>query len=157
MSRSSKPRSGVSPNDHERTSRRRSAFTAFQQRNPGEDDTADDDDRTLRRYELVRHILTILGLPQRCHEGACRRSGRCVGLTLRCQRDFPAPKISPEQERANLAKIYKLVRERAEALDAAEPEPSLNVPAPARRPPAPASRDKARRRLPSGSRPSGRR
>ena len=41
--------------------------------------------------EARRTIMTLLGMPRRCREPACRPLKRCAGADLRCQRDFPPP------------------------------------------------------------------
>lgn len=62
------------------------------------------------RLELVRRIMTMLGLPQRCREKACRRGRRCAGKTLRCQRDFPGPPMTRDQEAQALAGIQRVLK-----------------------------------------------
>jgi hypothetical protein len=69
------------------------------------------------RLELVRRIMTRLGLPQRCREKACRRGRRCAGKTLRCQRDFPGPPMTRAEEARALAGIQRVLKR------CVEPEP----------------------------------
>ena len=54
-------------------------------------------DRDVRRAVMARRMNTLLRYPARCGDTRCRRTGRCVGLTMRCDRDFPLPSLTPEQ------------------------------------------------------------
>ena len=54
-------------------------------------------DRDVRRAVMARRMNTLLRYPARCGDTRCRRTGRCVGLTMRCDRDFPLPGLTPEQ------------------------------------------------------------
>ena len=76
-----------------------------------EDDPVPNDIDEFRRA-LARRILTFLGMPRRCREPACRRAKRCVGPDLRCQRDNPVPKLSPDQEAAMKAALQRTLRRR---------------------------------------------
>ena len=76
-----------------------------------EDDPVPNDIDEFRRA-LARRILTFLGMPRRCREPACRRAKRCVGPDLRCQRDNPVQKLSPDQEAAMKAALQRALRRR---------------------------------------------
>ena len=66
------------------------------------------------RRELARRIMTVLGLPERCRERACRRGRRCAGRDLRCQRDFPGPPMTRDQEAEALARVQRMLKRRVE-------------------------------------------
>jgi hypothetical protein len=66
------------------------------------------------RLELARRIMTVLGLPERCRERACRRGRRCAGRDLRCQRDFPAPPMTRDEEAEALARVQRMLKRRVE-------------------------------------------
>ena len=65
------------------------------------------------RLALARKIMTLLGLWRRCRGPACRRAKRCAGPDLRCQRDFPAPPMTPDEEARALAEFQHALRRRA--------------------------------------------
>jgi hypothetical protein len=67
------------------------------------------------RLELARRIMPVLGLPERCRERACRRGRRCAGRDLRCQRDFPAPPMTRDQEAEALARVQRMLKRRVES------------------------------------------
>jgi hypothetical protein len=67
------------------------------------------------RRALARRILTLVGMPRRCRAPGCRRARRCVGPDLRCQRDNPLPKLSPEREAAMKAALQRALRRRLAA------------------------------------------
>jgi hypothetical protein len=69
-------------------------------------------DAAVFRLALARRMLTFLGLPRRCHEPVCRRLKRCAGPTMRCQRDFPAPPSTPEQDANNKAVLRRALDKR---------------------------------------------
>ena len=48
-------------------------------------------------HGIHRKVMTLLGNPRRCRERLCRRTKRCAGPTMRCERDFPAPDLTPEE------------------------------------------------------------
>jgi hypothetical protein len=79
---------------------------------PRDDDDPVPEDIDEFRRELARRILTLLGLPRRCHDPACRRAKRCVGPDMRCQRDYPAPKLSPEKQAAMMAALQRALKRR---------------------------------------------
>ena len=79
---------------------------------PPNRDEAPPEDRDVARTALTRKLLTFLKMPRRCREPVCRRRNVCAGLTMRCQRDFPPPKCSPEQEAAMRAATYKAIQRR---------------------------------------------
>jgi hypothetical protein len=60
------------------------------------------------------------GLPRRCREPVCRLAKRCVGPTMRCQRDFPAPKLTPEEDARVRAEILHAIKRRRAEIDAAK-------------------------------------
>ena len=64
------------------------------------------------RVALARRMLTFLGMPRRCREPICRRTKRCAGPDLRCQRDNPAPPRTPEQHAHMMAAMLRTVRRR---------------------------------------------
>jgi hypothetical protein len=66
------------------------------------------------RLELARRIMTVLGLPERCRERACRRGRRCAGRDLRCQRDFPGPPMTRDEEAEALARVQRMLKRRVE-------------------------------------------
>jgi hypothetical protein len=84
---------------------------------------ADDDevpeDMDVFRFALARKIRTLLGDPKTCPEPGCRRTKRCVGPTMRCQRDHPAPKLTPEQDARMRAGLYRAVKQQIAEIDAA--------------------------------------
>ena len=49
-------------------------------RDAGDDPVPQDIDEFC--LELARRIMTVLGLPERCRERACRRGRRCAGKDL---------------------------------------------------------------------------
>jgi hypothetical protein len=63
-----------------------------------ETDGAPPKDMDVFRFALTRRLRALLGDPQRCRDPACRRSGRCAGLGMRCARDMPQARHTPEQE-----------------------------------------------------------
>ena len=65
---------------------------------------------------MARSMNTAIGDPLRCREPRCRRVGRCVGLTMRCNRDFPAPPSTPEQDAEMMAEVRKALMARARDL-----------------------------------------
>ena len=67
------------------------------------------------RLTLARRILTLVGMPRRCRAPGCRRARRCVGPDLRCQRDNPLPKLSPERQAAMKAALQRALRRRLAA------------------------------------------
>ena len=69
------------------------------------------------RRALARRILTFLGMPRRCREPACRRAQRCVGPDMRCQRDNPLPKLSPDQEAAMKAALQRTLWRRLSQIE----------------------------------------
>jgi hypothetical protein len=97
---------------------RQSASIAYRQDDRGRDSVPEDMD--LFRFAMTRRIVTMLGTPRRCRESVCRRSKRCMGPTMRCRRDFPLPKTSPERSAAAIATVYKALQRRLAELDAAE-------------------------------------
>jgi hypothetical protein len=66
------------------------------------------------RRALARKIMTRLGMAERCRDHHCRRHRKCSGPDLRCQRDFPAPPMTPAETAAMPAHVQKLLRERRE-------------------------------------------
>jgi len=78
------------------------------------DDPVPQDIHEFRR-ELARRIMTVLGLPKRCRERACRRGRRCAGRDLRCQRDFPAPPMTRDEQAEALARVQRMLKRRAQA------------------------------------------
>jgi hypothetical protein len=70
------------------------------------DDSGPDDDNVFR-YALSRRLLTNQKMPRRCREGIYRRSKHCLGPDMRCLRDFPPPAMTPEQDRALRAALYR--------------------------------------------------
>jgi hypothetical protein len=64
------------------------------------------------RLTLARRILTLVGMPRRCRAPGCRRARRCVGPDLRCQRDNPLPKLSPERQAAMKAALQRTLKRR---------------------------------------------
>jgi hypothetical protein len=84
---------------------------------PGGDDPVPDDIDVFR-LALSRRIAGVLGMPRRCREPVCRRSKLCKGPDMRCARDFPARKLSPEEDARLQAKVYRLVKQRIAELEA---------------------------------------
>jgi len=72
-------------------------------------------DRDVFRMMLARRLNEFSELPRGCGEPLCRRSGRCVGPTMRCHRDFPLPPKTPEEETDMMADVRKLLMERVAA------------------------------------------
>jgi len=64
------------------------------------------------RLALARKIMGCLGMLRRCPERICRRSKVCAGANMRCQRDNPAPRLTPEQEAAKIAYVYRAIKNR---------------------------------------------
>ena len=87
-------------------------------RAPLPDDDPVPDDIDAFRLELARRIMTLLGMARRCRAPACRRMKRCVGPDLRCQRDFPAPRLSEERQSEVMASVHRLVKRRLAELGA---------------------------------------
>ena len=81
-------------------------------RDAGDDPVPQDIDEF--RLELARRIMTVLGLPERCRERACRRGRRCAGKDLRCQRDFPGPPMTRDEEAEALARVQRMLKRRVE-------------------------------------------
>ena len=66
-------------------------------------------DRDVVRMVLARRLMEVMGLPRRCGEPLCRRARRCVGPTLRCQRDVALPPVSEDKGAAAMAHFRKLL------------------------------------------------
>jgi hypothetical protein len=66
------------------------------------------------RLALARKIMAMLGLPRRCREPACRRGRRCAGRDLRCQRDFPGPPMTQDEQARALAELQRALKRRVE-------------------------------------------
>ncbi len=66
-------------------------------------------DREVMGAVLVRRLMTMLGHPLRCGDALCRRAGRCVGPTIRCDRDFPPPVMTPAQGDEAIAHFRKML------------------------------------------------
>jgi hypothetical protein len=107
MAKSNRPRSTKSHAPERRAQARVTAPLL------GDDDPPPDDIHEFR-FALARKIMTLLGLWRRCREPACRRGKRCAGPDLRCQRDFPAPPMTPEQEARALAEVSHALKRHAE-------------------------------------------
>lgn len=69
-------------------------------------------DRDVVRASLIRRMNTLLRFPARCGDALCRRTRRCVGLTMRCDRDFPALPLTPEQHAEAAASMRAALRRR---------------------------------------------
>lgn len=78
---------------------------------PADDDPVPKDINEFR-LALARRILTFLGMSRRCRAPGCRRARRCVGPDLRCQRDNPLPKLSPERQAAMKAALQRALKRR---------------------------------------------
>jgi hypothetical protein len=72
------------------------------------------------RIEITRKIFTLLGMHRKCREPICRRMRRCAGADLRCQRDFPAPPVSADEQARAIADFYKALQKRAAEIGAEE-------------------------------------
>ena len=70
-------------------------------------------DKHLIRLTLARRMVTFMRLPPRCGEPACRRTRRCVGPTMRCNRDIPKPELTPEESEAAIADFRAKLAQRA--------------------------------------------
>ena len=81
-----------------------------------DDDPVPKDINEFRRA-LARRILTLVGMPRRCRAPGCRRARRCVGPDLRCQRDNPLPKLSPERQAAMKAALQRTLRRRLSQIE----------------------------------------
>lgn len=93
---------------HEAEMMRRSAHVAFLPENEIDRDTLNIE---VFRYAMARKINTFLDLPQQCREPVCQRSKRCVGPTMRCQRDCPPPQVTREEQSAMLAEFSKILKQ----------------------------------------------
>ena len=71
-----------------------------------------DGDTDLFRFMLARRMVTFMKLPRRCGEPLCRRTGRCVGPTMRCQRDFAASQLTPEEKASTQVEWRRLLERR---------------------------------------------
>ena len=111
MAKSNRPRSTKS---HAPERRAQARVTAP---HLGDDDPPPDDIDEFRRA-LARKIMTLLGLPRRCREPACRRARRCAGADLRCQRDFPGPPMTPDDKARALAEVQRGLQRRMAELGA---------------------------------------
>lgn len=76
---------------------------------PSDADDAVPADPELARYALARKLLTFSRMPRRCREPVCRRSKRCAGPDMRCQRDFPQPPMTPEEDARVRAEVRRLL------------------------------------------------
>ena len=70
------------------------------------------------RLTLARRILTFLGMPRRCRAPICRRTKRCLGPGLRCQRDNPLPALTPDEDAAVKAQLKRALARRLAELGA---------------------------------------
>jgi hypothetical protein len=70
------------------------------------------DDIHVQRLAIARRMITFCGEPLRCREAACRRSKRCVGPTMRCQRDRPAPAMTAAEQTNMMLDIRELLKKR---------------------------------------------
>jgi hypothetical protein len=62
------------------------------------------------RLRLIREIQTMRRMHRRCRAPICRRVKRCADPTMRCDRDFPTPKLTPEQEAATKAALWRVLQ-----------------------------------------------
>jgi hypothetical protein len=61
-------------------------------------------------------MVTFMRMPDRCGEPACRRSRRCVGPTMRCNRDFPQQPLTEAESAEAIADLREAVTERMRQL-----------------------------------------
>ncbi|MBI4275613.1 MAG: hypothetical protein HY659_13040 [Rhizobiales bacterium] len=90
--------------------RREATKSAASQAPAAGDDAPDDMDAF--RDMLLRRIQTLTGKPRRCRELVCRRAKRCVGVDVRCFRDFPARPVSSEQAAHRMAALRRALERR---------------------------------------------
>jgi hypothetical protein len=64
------------------------------------------------RIALLRKIATYAGWWRRCREPICRRNRRCLGAELRCSRDQPQRKRTPDQEARIMAELKRELERR---------------------------------------------
>ena len=77
--------------------------------------TADDavpEDIDVFRLALARRMLTFIGMPRRCRERICRRTKSCAGPDMRCQRDYPAPQATPDEEAREMSDLLRAIKRR---------------------------------------------
>ena len=77
-------------------------------------------ERVVFRKSIERRIMTAMCYPQRCGDTRCRRTLNCVGLTMRCDRDFPAPPSTPEQIAETMAIVKEALQRRLAELGMAD-------------------------------------
>ena len=76
-------------------------------------------DRKLFTQALLRRLMTFTGMPRRCRAPICRRTKRCLGPGLRCQRDHPLPKLAPVENAAVKAGLKRALERRLAEIRAA--------------------------------------
>jgi hypothetical protein len=87
------------------------------------------------RFAMIRRIHTFMRIPLRCREPLCRRSKKCLGPSLRCQRDVPMRPVS-EKRRADGLVFFR--RKLEQAMERREAEARVDAaPATRRRPRSP--------------------
>ena len=69
------------------------------------------EDQDVFRLALARRMFTLMRLPLRCGEPACRRSKTCVGPTMRCRRDVPPPPMTQQQSEEAMAAFKRALRD----------------------------------------------